>query len=375
MKEVMIPGTSLPSYGDGDWDDSLQPVDPQLRKRMVSSWTTELMYQTLSRAATALEHFGELQLAEQASSLAGKIEDDFQRHLMPDGVVAGFAIFDDRATAVEFLLHPRETRTGLRCRLIPMTRGILSGIFTPQQAQDHLKLIHEHLLYPDGARLMDRPTQYKGGVERTFRRSESAAFFGREIGLQYVHAHLRYAEAMAMLGRADDLWRALLVVNPIAVTELVPNSRPRQRNCYFSSSDAAFATRYDASRNYDKLRIGEIPTDGGWRIYSSGPGIYTNLVLRHLLGLRRHLKWIEFDPVLPTELDGLICETDYRDRRVRYQFNVSPSRVSATESLQINGKTVAATQASNPYRRGSLRVVREQFDEAINQPLNVVQIS
>src|SRR4029077_8431394 len=101
-----------------------------------------------------------------------------------------------------------------------------------------------------------------------------------------------------VMGRADELLRALLVVNPIAVTQVVPNARLRQRNCYFSSSDAAFHDRYDAAQNYEKLKTGDIPTDGGWRIYSSGPGIYTGIVMRHLLGIRRRLGWIEFDPVL-----------------------------------------------------------------------------
>ena len=44
---------------------------------------------------------------------------------------------------------------------------------------------------------MDRPLAYRGGLETIFRRGESAAFFGREIGLMYVHSHLRYAEAIS----------------------------------------------------------------------------------------------------------------------------------------------------------------------------------
>ena len=63
---------------------------------------------------------------------------------------------------------------------------------------------------------MDRPVAYHGGPERVFRRAESAAFFGREIGLMYVHAHLRYGEAMAVLGEAEALWEALRVVNPVS---------------------------------------------------------------------------------------------------------------------------------------------------------------
>ena len=133
-----------------------------------------------------------------------------------------------------------------------MTRGIIAGLFTTEQAQHHLRLIREHLLFPDGARLMDRPTAYRGGPERVFRRAESSSFFGREIGLMYVHAHLRYGEAMAVLGEADALWTALQVVNPIAVTERLAHASPRQRNAYFSSSDAAFRDRYQANAEWER---------------------------------------------------------------------------------------------------------------------------
>jgi cellobiose phosphorylase len=379
LRASFLPGTSLPRYGEGDWDDSLQPVDPTLGRRMVSSWTTALLYQTLQRYTEALEHFDEPNRASVVRRLADSVQADFQRCLMPEGVVAGFGIFDDAAGTsrpVEYLLHPSDARTGLRYRLISMTRGILSGIFTPEQAQRHVDLIHEHLLFTDGARLMDRPTQYRGGVERTFRRSESAAFFGREIGLQYVHAHLRYAEALAVMGRADELLQALLVVNPIAVTRVVPNARPRQRNCYFSSSDAAFVDRYDAAMKCEQLRAGQVPIDGGWRIYSSGPGIYARIVMQHLLGIRRHYEWIEFDPMLSRSLDGLTCEMTEPggDRRLRYQFKVR-DRAGVACRVMVNGRTPSSLEPiPHAYRPGGTRCKRRSFQDLLTSQLNRIEI-
>jgi 1,2-beta-oligoglucan phosphorylase len=375
MKSAFLPGLSLPRYGDGDWDDSLQPADPVLRVRMVSSWTTELMYQALRRYATAMKHFGHGDRAARAEQLADALHADFHRHLVPGGVVAGFGVFSDGAPKpIEYLLHPSDTRTGLRYRLIPMTRGIISGIFSPAQAAEHLALIEKHLLFPDGARLMDRPTKYSGGVEHTFKRSESAASFGREIGLQYVHAHLRYAEALARMGRADELLRALLLVNPIAVTELVPGARSRQRNCYFSSSDAAFPNRYTASKDYANLRDGAVPTDGGWRIYSSGPGIYTSLVIRHLFGIRRYFDFVEFDPVLPAELNGATCELTVDAKRIRYEFAVG-SRRCGPQSITVNGRELHGTSRdSNPYRLGGLRGKSAAFNALLTPGSNLVRI-
>jgi cellobiose phosphorylase len=168
-----------------------------------------------------------------------------------------------------------------------MTQSMIGGMFTQAQARRHLGLIRKHLLFSDGARLMDRPIAYHGGPETFFRRAESASFFGREIGLMYTHSHLRYGEAMSDIGEFAALWEALLVANPIAVTDELPHASLRQRNAYFSSSDAAFLDRYQASAEWARVGADSIAVDGGWRIYSSGPGLYANMLIRHAFGLRR----------------------------------------------------------------------------------------
>ncbi|HKU86670.1 MAG TPA: cellobiose phosphorylase, partial [Casimicrobiaceae bacterium] len=107
------------------------------------------------------------------------------------------------------------------------------------------------------------------------------------------------AEAMAVLGEADALWEALQVVNPISVTDRVANATLRQRNAYFSSSDAAFSDRYEASEAWSRVEAGTVPVEGGWRIYSSGPGLYVNVLIRHALGVRRFFGERIEQPVLP----------------------------------------------------------------------------
>jgi cellobiose phosphorylase len=266
---------------------------------MVSSWTVALLYQQLVRYADVLQRARRNEGARVLCELAQTMRGDFNRFLIRDGTVAGYGLFEPGSDAPELLLHPSDVRTGLRYSLLPMTRGIIAGLFTPEQAQHHLHVIREHLLFPDGARLIDRPVTYHGGLERTFRRAESASYFGREIGLMYVHAHLRYGEAMAVLGEADALWDALHAANPISVTEQVVNAAQRQRNAYFSSSDAAFPDRYQASAAWPRVRVGDIAVEGGWRIYSSGPGLYVNLLIRHALGIRRFFGSRIKEPALP----------------------------------------------------------------------------
>jgi cellobiose phosphorylase len=310
VRERFIPGTHLIRYGEGDWNDSLQPADPGMRDWMVSSWTVALLFQQLNRYAEVLARAGREGEAAELGALAGAMRADFGRHLVRDGTVAGYALFDRGLEEPELLLHPRDSRTGLRFSLLPMTRSIIGGLFTAEQAAHHLRLIREELLHPDGVRLMNRPVAYRGGPERVFRRAESAAFFGREIGLMYVHAHLRYGEAMAVLGEAEALWQALEVVNPVAVAGRVANASARQRNAYFSSSDAAFPDRYRASAEWERVRAGTIAVDGGWRIYSSGPGLYTNLLLCHALGIRRWFGERVTRPVLPRKLGRITVEME-----------------------------------------------------------------
>ena len=211
MRERFIPGTHLIRYGQGDWNDSLQPADPKMRDWMVSSWTVALLFQQLNRYAEVLRRDGRDERGGDLSQL--RISDARATSTAISCATARSRAmpFSSRtADRPELLLHPGDTRTGLNYSLLPMTQSIIGGLFTDRSRREHhLRLIREHLLFPDGARLIDRPVAYRGGPETVFRRAESAAYFGREIGLMYVHAHLRYAEAMAVLGEADALWQAL----------------------------------------------------------------------------------------------------------------------------------------------------------------------
>jgi hypothetical protein len=55
---------------------------------------------------------------------------------------------------------------------------------------------------------------------------------------------------------------------------------------------------------------GMVPLDGGWRIYSSGAGIGTRLILCCFLGLRQEKSALVLDPAIPPSLDGLRVELE-----------------------------------------------------------------
>lgn len=353
VENRFLPGTALVNYGDGDWDDTLQPADPAMRTRMISAWTVALAYHTLRQYAELSRRARHAARAAHLDQLLARIRADFARYALPDGTVAGFLIHESDGS-FRALLHPTDRVTGIRHRLLPMTRAILAELFTPAEARHHAALIERELRFTDGVRLMSEPATYHGGLEKLFKRADTAANVGREIGLQYVHAHLRYAEAMAKLGDADRLWWALQVVNPVDLAATVPTAAPRQANVYFSSSDADFADRLEAADRWPELRAGRVCVRGGWRLYSSGPGLYLHKVRACLLGLRESFDAVIFDPILPRSLDGLVAHTHLLGRPLRLTFHFA-----ATPSLTLNATPLPTDRREpNPYRLGGFLVLR-----------------
>lgn len=369
MKSHFLHDTHLSAYGDGDWDDTLQPANAQLKQYMISSWTVALTYQVLNQLSAALtdEH---QELSAELQRLASGIQDDFNRYMLQKDVIPGF-VYMEKPGEAELMLHPTDMKTGIQYRLLPMTRSMIAELLTEEQAESHYRLIKQELYCPDGVRLMNRPARYAGGVSTHFKRAEQAANFGREVGLQYVHAHIRFVEAMAKLGKVDEAWKGLAMINPIGIREVVPNAELRQSNAYFSSSDGKFNTRYDAQERFQELFEGTVPVKGGWRIYSSGPGIYMNQLISNCLGIRQDGGDLIIDPVLPHELDGLRFEYAWNNRGVRFEYHISGSLECL---IEINGHAAETEVMPNRYRHGGTRVRREQLEYLLSGEDNVIAI-
>lgn len=360
IKAMSIEGTALISYGDGDWNDSLQPANPAMKANMASTWTVQLLYQTLKmwRNYCAQTRSEDL---ERVREWLIRIKIDFYRYHIKDGVMAGFVHFGEGGE-VTHLLHPSDRETGISYRLLPINRGIISEILEPEDAHSHVDLLKEHLLGPDGARLMDRPPVYRYGQMEHFQRAETASNFGREIGMMYMHAHIRYAEAMAKMGDADALLKALLQVISVEYNSSVSRGGLRQANAYFSSSDGNFKNRAEAARDYSKLMKGEIQVDGGWRIYSSGPGIFMGVLKSKFLGLDLcYDQWV-IDPVLPVLLNGLQYRTVMAGKDLNVTYEVQGEGATAC-MVQLNGRILDVVPGRNPYRKGGVVVPKALLEQ------------
>lgn len=368
----MIAGTQLVAYGHGDWNDALQPADPSMREHLCSAWTVTLHYRMLTLMADAWERIGRGAAAMGLRAQASQVLFDFQRLLVVDAQVVGYASFE-RPNEVGYLLHKRDARTGIHFSALPMIHAIIDELFTKDQAAAHVSMIREHLWGPDGLRLFDRPLRYSGGLQKLFQRGESASYFGREIGLMYMHAHLRFAEALAHLGRADEFFEALRLAHPIGINALVESAARRQSNCYFSSSDARFDDREQALREYSRIGTGEVALEGGWRVYSSGAGIAFRLIVQSLLGLRQEHDRLVVDPVIPASLDGMCASLQLYGFDCDVHYRIGDRGYGATR-VSVNDRDMALAALPNRYRIGAASVGASALRALLGPRRNRIEI-
>ena len=150
----------------------------------------------------------------------------------------------------------------------------------------------------------------------------------------------------------------------------MPSATLRQSNCYYSSSDAAFADRYEAYAEYGRAMRGAIPLDGGWRVYSSGAGIGMSLILCCFLGIRRDQTRLGLDPVIPASLDGLRVELEIAGRAFEVIYRIEGAGCGPT-AVNLNGADLPFSRGANPYRLGAaevpMEVVLARLIEGVNQ--------
>ncbi|MDF1486952.1 GH36-type glycosyl hydrolase domain-containing protein [Tessaracoccus caeni] len=353
IESTFIDGTSLPAYGHGDWNDSLQPANSELTQRMVSTWTVVLQIEALGRLAAGLATASP-EVAQRSLAFVEASKEQLRNWLLLDGVLAGYGVAEGPGR-FRPLIHPRDDETGLTYSLLPMIHAISGDLLTIEEATRHLSLIEQHLTGPDGARLFDRPVAYRGGPMTVFRRAEAASFFGREIGLMYLHAHIRYAEALARIGDGPALLRAMARAVPVGIEELVPSAMPRQVNAYSSSSDAAFADRYEAADDYRRALAGEVPLEAGWRVYSSGPGLFLEILTQRMLGIRHAAREIEIDPVLDPQLGTVGARLPVLGGPLEVEI-VPGEKGHGLLVVEVDGRPVPMRALANPYRTAGVTV-------------------
>ena len=368
IKGRFIKETYLISYEGGDWDDTLQPINDLLKQRLISTWTMALAYESIKKLYEVIDV---KELKSELEHIFHGIKKDFLNFAIKNNVISGFIYLDENEN-IEYIIHPLDFKTGINYRLLPLIRSIISEMVDLNQAEINEKLIEEHLTFNDGVRLMNNTPKYNGGISKIFKRAERASNVGREISLQYVHAHIRFIEAMCKLSKAEKVWDALFKINPIKIDESVKNASYRQSNCYFSSSDGDFKTRYDFQENFFKLKKGNVNVKSGWRIYSSGPGIYINQIITNVLGIREMSDRVIFDPIIPKSFNDLKLKYKILNKDVKIIYKLNGG--TRIEKIILNGEEIETINEENIYRNNFKSISKSILKDELKNKENTIEI-
>ncbi len=321
----------LITFGGGDWNDALQPANPNVKQNLYSVWTTALCYETLLAVFPLIDEKQQKELSRYLNTVKRALNKDALSH----GVPCGFILREKRSKK---LLHPTDKTSGIKYRLLSLTRTVLADVYEKEQNLTNVKVAMLKLLHPDGVRLMDKPIKYSGTSPKLFLRAEQATNVGREIGLMYSHAHLRFVQACAKCGFANAVSWGLNVISPISIRRAVANAEVRQANCYFSSADANFNTREQFSKHFDKVKSGDVSSRGGWRIYSSGCGLYIARVIKDMLGITLTNKGIIFRPLISFLEVGLQFCFTVKNKKITVSYKAENGE------FLLNGKVIPSQE-------------------------------
>jgi cellobiose phosphorylase len=98
-------------------------------------------------------------------------------------------------------------------------------------------------------------------------------------------------------------------------------------------------------------------------VYSSGPGLFLQLFVQNLLGIRVRGSRVEIDPVLDPGLDGLHVRVPVGGAPVEFRFAVG-SRGHGAVSVRSAGVALGTEDVPNRYRPGGVSVLLADLTSA-----------
>ena len=183
----------------------------------------------------------------------------------------------------------------------------------------------------------------------------------------YMHAHLRYAQALAHVGRADDFFHALCQADPIGIRAVVPAATLRQANCYYSSSDAGVRGSLPGARGVRPRPRRHHPSR--WRLarvfqrrrHRARADAAT--IPRAHLGIR--------DPVhRPRDARGAGRDASthfVRGHPLEVTYRVGYRGLWGQRNVALNGEALPFARAANPHRPGAARVAAGKVLEGLTR--------
>jgi cyclic beta-1,2-glucan synthetase len=274
----------LPLMGTGDWNDGMSLVGAEGKGESV--WLAWFLIDVLHGFADLLDGQGTPEAAAEATArreAASRLSAAIEREAW-DGAWYRRAYFDDGT--------PLGSHENDECQIdsIAQSWGVISGAAPPDRAAQALRSADERLVKErDGLILLFTPPFEHSPLNPGYIKGYPAGV--RENGGQYTHGAIWLAMAFARRGDGNRAVELLRLLNPVEHAR-----EPEATERYKVEPYVVAADVYNLSGHVGR---------GGWTWYTGSSGWMYRVWLEEVLGFKLRGDRMVFDPVIPTDWDGL----------------------------------------------------------------------
>ncbi|MFU0503524.1 GH36-type glycosyl hydrolase domain-containing protein [Pseudaminobacter sp. NGMCC 1.201702] len=306
----------LPLILGGDWNDGMNRIGESGKGESV--WLGWFLLKTLGDFTPLARAQGDTKRAAKWDKHARTLKRALENAAW-DGEWYLRGRFDDGT--------PVGSRRSDECKIdsIAQSWSVLSGEGDPSRSKTAMDSAVK-MLVDDEARIVKLFTPPFSGTEKDPGYIKSYPPGVRENGGQYTHAATWFVIALAEMGRAEEAYRCLSMLNPVS-----------------HSLDEAAAEHYRVEPYVvaaDIYSEGEKAGRGGWTWYTGSAGWLYRAAVESILGIRREGERLFVDPVLPGNWDGYSARLKLAD--AVYHIEVVRRKGTKTAFIEVDGKRIEA---------------------------------
>ena len=305
----------LPLMGSGDWNDGMDRVG--IHGKGESVWLGFFLYDVLTHFAEIAREHNDLEFAAFCEHQAKELKENIDKHAW-DGNWYRRAYFDNG--------EPLGTASALECRIdsISQSWSVLSGAGNPERSLIAMNEVDKRLVRRDIGiiQLLDPPFD-KTDTDPGYIKGYVPGV--RENGGQYSHAAIWTAMAFARLGDRERAWELLNMINPIN-----HGNTPESIATYKVEPYVLAADVYAVSPHTGR---------GGWTWYTGSAGWMYQLIIEYILGLKREVDKLTFNPCVPADWDNY--KINYRYRSSTYHITIIQNKGQGEMQVSVNGNLQA----------------------------------
>ena len=321
----------LPLMGSGDWNDGMNLVGKEGKGESV--WLAFFLFDVLSEFSKVADLHGDVDFAATCRLHAGKLSENIERTSW-DGKWYRRAYFDNG--------QPLGSSHNTECQIdsLPQSWSVLSRAGSRKRSEIAMASVSERLVDRKGrlVKLFDPPFD-TSNVEPGYIKGYVPGV--RENGGQYTHAAIWSAMAFAALGKKEEAWDLLQIINPINHTLTTSDLEIYKVEPYVMAADV-YAVEPHLGR-------------GGWTWYTGSAGWMYRLILESLLGITLRVDRLSFNPCVPESWESYQVRYRYRNTYFHIQFKRSQDHES--RGLIITDQI--------PQKDSSLLLVDDQVDHHV----------